>query len=88
MEHSVIDYIIHNDDEMRKKIETSVEYEGILRRKDRIYEKLNNTLNDWQKELMNRLEDNEAEELNEIIVGYFKAGMKLGIRIVAEAMFD
>ena len=88
MEYSVIDYIIHNDDEIRQKIETNLEYQKILRRKDRIYEKLIEKLTDEQKELFDKLDDTEAEEMNEIILSYFKAGMKLGIRIVAEGMFD
>lgn len=87
MEYSVIDYIIHSDDELRKRIETNVEYQDILRRQERLFEKLRNTLNDEQKELFEKFEENATDELNEITVMFFKMGMKLGIRLAAESMF-
>lgn len=88
MEHSVIDYIINNDDEMRKQAETTVEYQDILRRQDKLHEKLTNTFSDEQKDLFERFEENIIEEISEIVKSYFKMGMKLGVRLVAESMFD
>ena len=88
MEHSVIDYIINSNEEMHKKIEITVNYQNILRRKNRVYEKLIDMLNEEQKELFDKYMDNEDEEQGEIREGYFKMGMKFGIRLVAESMFD
>ena len=38
--------------------------------------------------LFDKFEETQTEELCEAIKSYFKAGMKIGIRVVAEGMFD
>ena len=88
MEHSVIDYIMHTDDDLRKKVETTVEYKRILKRKDKFQEKFMAALSDEQKEDFNKYIELNIEELCVAIESYFKAGIKIGARFVAESMYD
>ena len=88
MEHSVIDYIMHTDDDLRKKIETTVEHKHILRKKDKFHEKFIATLTDKQKEDFDKCIELDLEELCVVVESYFKAGVKIGARFVAESMYD
>ena len=88
MDYSIIDYIVNNDVEIRKEVEAKLSYKAVLKRKDKIYEQLRDMLNEEQRELFDKFEETQAEELCEAIKSYFKAGMKIGIRVVAEGMFD
>lgn len=88
MEQSVIDYIYYSDDEMRKQIETNVEFEALESRCNRLSEKLNALLTEEQKEVFKKYEDNMMEEYTVVSKMFFRKGVKVGIRIVAEGMFD
>lgn len=87
MDQSVIDYIYYNDD-MRNKIETDAEFEKLELRSGRVIEKLKAMLTEEQKEIFERLEEVVMEEYNIACKLYFRQGMKVGIRVVAEGMFD
>lgn len=87
MEHSIIEYLYYDDD-MRKEVESNVEFEDAERRINRIAEKLKATFTDEQNELFEKYVDNVDEEYLTATKLYFKKGIKIGVRIVAEGMFD
>ena len=91
MEHSIINLIIKNEDrlhELVQKITKSAEYIKISERMDRAYDNFIKTLSKDQIELLNRLEEHEADEQVMVNESYFRTGVKLGVRLLAECMFD
>lgn len=88
MDNSVIDYLFYSDEEMRRKIETDVEFEKIELLIDRHREKLKASFTEEQTEMFERYEDDLSDEYNVVSRIFFRMGMKVGIRVVAEGMFD
>ena len=87
MEMSVIDYLYYDDD-MRKIIEVDAEFERIEMLSDRIAEKLKAKLTEEQLKEFYKLEETVMEEYSVATKLYFRQGVKVGIRIVSESMFD
>lgn len=87
MERSVIENLYYDDD-MRKKIETDVEFEKIEMLSNRIAEKLKAKLTEEQLKEFLKFEDIVLDEFNVATKLYFKKGVKVGVRLVAESMFD
>lgn len=88
MEHSIIDYIIHSDTDINQMAEFNEEHQKIERKLERVCTAFRETLTEEQKEQLDKLQ--ELATLERCILGekYFKAGMKIGVRLVAESMFD
>ena len=87
MERSVIENLYYDDD-MRKKIETDVEFEKIEMISNRIAEKLKAKLTEEQLKEFLKFEDIVLDEYNIATKLYFKKAVKVGVRLVAESMFD
>lgn len=88
MEYSVIDYIIHSDTDINQIVEFSEEHQKLERKIERVCTALRETLTEEQKEQLDKLEELETQARCISGEKYFKAGMKLGVRLVAESMFD
>ena len=87
MEMSVIDYLYYDDD-MRKIIEVDAEFERIEMLSDRIAEKLKAKLTEEQLKEFYKFEETVMEEYSVATKSYFRQGVKVGIRIVSESLFD
>ena len=88
MENSVIDYIYETDQTIYDEVEKSKEYREASELVLKVYNKLKETLTDEQKEEFEKFIDNEGEceTIKNRIT--FRCGVKYGVRIVAESMFD
>ena len=87
MEHSIINYILHND-YTHKAVKYSEEYKKVSDKRFKVYEKLRNMLTDEQREQFDLFEELETEERCLKSESYFKLGVKVGVRLVSECMFD
>ena len=87
MEHSIIDFIVHDDD-MHASVKYSKEYEKVSDKRYKIHDKLREMLSDEQKELFDRYVNLELDEFALSNEAYFKFGLKVGARFVAESMYD
>ncbi len=88
MEHSIIDFIMNNDEETCKKVQADIKYKKISEKRYEIYLQLYEMLTKEQKEFFDKFEDLEIDELCRSTEIYFKEGVKVGIRLVAESMFQ
>ena len=87
MEHSIIDIILHRD-KTHEEIPETKEYKEISDKRYKIYEKFREMLNDEQKKIFDEFEELETEERCIKAENYFRAGVKVGVRLASECMFD
>lgn len=87
MKHSIIDYILHND-ETHDEVRESKEYRRVSDKRFEIYEALSESLTDEQKKMFEEFENLGTDEECMRCDEYFKLGLKIGVRFVAESMFD
>ena len=87
MEHSVIDYLLHNDD-THEAIKYSKEYKKVSDTRYKIYNELMAMLTEEQKEKLDKFVNLEIDEFALSNEAYFKSGLKAGVRLVSECMFD
>lgn len=87
MEHSIIDYILHND-ETHEAVRNSKEYNKVSDKRYKIHNKLREMLTEEQREEFDKYIDLELEEFALSNEAYFKLGIKMGVRLVSESMFD
>ena len=87
MEHSIIDFLLHYDT-THQAVKYSDEYKSILDERMKIHNKLIEMLTKEQREQFNKYIDSELGEFALSNDAYFKLGMKMGIRLAAECMFD
>lgn len=87
MEHSIIDIIL-NGDEFHEKLHREPEYYEAFQKMNKSLQKFKETLTDEQKKVFDELENSVWEEHCMKNENYFRAGVKVGVRLVAECMFD
>ena len=87
MEHSIIDYILYNDN-THDAVKYSEEYKKISRERMKIHDKLEGMLTEEQKQVFNEYVNSELGEIALSNDAYFKLGLKVGVRLVSECMFD
>ena len=87
MERSIIDFILHRDD-LHEGIRENKEYRRISDKRYKIYERLMETLSQEQKELFENFVNLEIDEFAIRNDDYFKMGVKIGVRLVSECIFD
>lgn len=88
MERSIIDYLFAPDSGIQGKIRNNENYAEYQILADKNYKKLEKTLNEEQKEILNKLVYcySDAEFVSNGF--YFKEGVKLGVRFVCESMSE
>ncbi len=82
---AIEEFFLDNSDFM-ENISLSKEYMELLGKNDSIYKKLTNTLNEEQKELLDKLIDNHMGLESEASEGYLTIGIKAGLRLLAESL--
>ena len=87
MEHSIIEYILHND-YTHEAVQYSKEYEKVLDERMKIHNKLREMLTDEQRKQFDEYVNSELGEIALSNEAYFKLGIKMGVRLVSESMFD
>ena len=87
MEHSIIDFLLHNDD-THEAIKYSEEYKKVSEKRYKVYNKLREMLTGEQRELFDEFANSEIDEIALSNDAYFKSGVKAGVRFVSECMFD
>lgn len=88
MEHSIIDFIMYNNEETGQKLQADRKYKKISEKRYEIYLQLYEMLTKEQKEVFDTFENLGTDELCRTSEIYFKEGVKVGIRLVAESMFQ
>ena len=90
MERSIIDLLI-NDCRLHRLADESIknpEYRDITAKMHKVYDKFLETLTEEQKELLNKYDDLEYDEQIICNESYFILVVKIGVRLLAECMFD
>ncbi len=90
MERSIIDLLI-NKCGIHRLVNDSMnyaEYKELTALKQKVYDKLFETLSKEQKGLMKKYEDLESDAHVIYEEAYFRLGVKTGVRLTAECMFD
>ena len=88
MERSVIDYIYETDETIYDEVNKNKEYREASERSLKIYNRLKATLTDEQKEDLEKYIENEAEQEEIRVRISFTCGIKYGVRVVSESMYD
>ncbi|MDE7439646.1 MAG: hypothetical protein K2N23_03975, partial [Clostridia bacterium] len=88
MERSIIDYVYETDESIYDEVKKSKEYREASERALKIYDKFTKTLTDEQKEELEKFLENEAEQEDMRVRITFRCGIKYGLRLAAECMFD
>ena len=89
MEHSVIDYIYETEQQtIYEEANRNKTFHEASERALKFYDKLNETLTDEQKDCLERFIEHEAEQTDIMLRETYKCGIKCGVRLVAESMFD
>ena len=88
MEHSVIDFILNEDIDIPDKVYGELQSSKSIKKRDKYYNQLREMLTDEQKNLFDKYCELEVDEIRISNDTYFKEGVKIGVRIVAESMFD
>ena len=86
MEYSIIDFMLCNG--VYEEIKYTKEYKRVSEKRFRIHEELTEMLTEEQKELFDKFVNLEIDETALSNEAYFKFGMKMGIRLLSECMFD
>ena len=87
MEHSIIDFLLHND-YTHEAVIYGKEYKQVSDKRFKIHNKLREMLTDEQREEFDKYVDLEIEEFALSNEAYFKSGLKVGVRLLSESMFD
>lgn len=87
MEHSIIDFLLHNDD-THETVKYSEEYKKVSDKRYKIYKELTEILTEEQKEQFEKFVNLEIDEIALSNDAYFRLGVKVGVRLVSECMFD
>lgn len=87
MEHSIIDFFLHNDD-THEAVKYSEEYKKVSDKRYKIYKELTEILTEEQKEQFEKFVNLEIDEIALSNEAYFRLGVKVGVRLVSECMFD
>ena len=87
MEHSIIDFLIHTGD-VHGEVKESRDCKRASDKRYKIYEELRKTLSEEQKEQFEKFVSLEIEEWALRNEGYFRLGIKTGVRLVSECIFD
>lgn len=87
MEHSVIDFILNEDMDISGKVYVKLQDSDKVRERDKFYNQLRDMLTDEQKNLFDKYCELEVDETRISNDTYFKEGVKIGVRLVAESMF-
>lgn len=82
---AIEEFFLDNSDFMGN-ISLSKEYMDLLGKNDSIYKKLTKTLNEEQKELLDKLIDNHLGLESEASESYLTIGIKAGLRLLAESL--
>ncbi len=88
MEHSVIELILKSDETINDGLQADKTYCKASEKASKLYEKLRATLSEEQKDWFDRFLDWEAEQEEVKKRKIFACGVKYGVRLVAECMFD
>ena len=88
MEHSVIDLILDSEETINDEVQSDKTYRKASDKALELYEKLKATLSKEQNDWFDRFLDWEAEQEDIVMRKYFKCGVKYGVRLIAECMFD
>lgn len=86
MQKSIIDYIFLYDDRIYSDIERTKDYNKFLEKSNRRYEKLMAELSEEHKKLFEEFANNEIDKEAESEEIFFKAGLKLGMRLAFECI--
>lgn len=87
MEHSIIDFML-NDGGVHEKIKCSDKYEKYRQEETKLYNEFTKTLNEEQQEQFEKFIEILMDEECEASETYFKMGVKIGVRLASECMFD
>ena len=88
MEQSIIDYLVYSTGNIMQSVEEDKEYKEISNNRYKVYERLYKMLTKEQREVFDKFEELETDERSRKVEIYLKAGIKMGMRLVAESMFD
>lgn len=88
MEQSIIDFILKSDETINDEVQADKTYCKASEKASKLYEKLRATLSEEQKDWFDRFLDWEAEQEEVKERKIFACGVKYGVRLVAECMFD
>lgn len=88
MERSVIDYVYETDETIYEEVNKSKEYREASERALKIYTGLKQTLTDEQKNELEKFIETEAEQEDIRVRISFRCGVKYGVRVTAESMYD
>lgn len=83
---SVLEELYYSSEGLLEKIGTSEEYNKINDEFCEVFEKLLETLNDDQKEMLNNLCNLSGGLESEMAITHFKTGFKLCMRLVFEGI--
>ena len=87
MEHSIIDFLLHND-YTHEAVKYSEEFKRISDERMKLHNKLKEMLTEEQSRLFNEYVNSELGEFALSNDAYFRLGIKVGVRLIAECMFD
>lgn len=87
MEHSIIDFLLYND-VTHEAVKYSDEYKKITDERMKIHNKLLEMLTEEQRKQFIEYVNSELGEFALSNDAYFKLGVKVGVRLLSECMFD
>ncbi len=88
MEHSIIDFIRNMDETINNEVQADKTYRKASDKALELYDKLQATFSEEQKDLFDKFLNYEIEQESIVMEKNFKRGVKYGVRLVAESMFD
>lgn len=86
MKKSIIEEICFNNERLIERVELSEEYKKLSHNAHIFYTKLNEVLNDEQKEIFKDYMDSEMGVCAEGESLFFKEGLKVGLRLALECL--
>lgn len=87
MEHSIIDFMLYNGG-VYEEIKYSDKYERLRTKESELYDEFTKSLNKEQNEQFEKFIKILMDEECEASESYFRMGVKVGVRLVSECMFD
>lgn len=88
MEHSIIDFMFNAREASEEYVTADKNYRKASQKSVELYDKLAATLSEEQREVLDKFLDWQADEEGIKVEKTFKFGVKCGVRLVAECMFD
>lgn len=88
MERSVIDFIFNSEDTVDDEVQADKNYRKASEKSLELYDRLMATLSEEQKDVFDKFLEWHADEESIKLEKTFKCGVKYGVRLVAECMFD